>query len=35
MDASDIPRVGFAEALERLAGMTAFVEAAIEAAIGE
>jgi hypothetical protein len=35
MDASDIPRVGFAAALERLAGMPAFVEAAIEAASGE
>src|SRR5258708_30158306 len=35
MDASDIPRIGFAEALERLAAMPAFVEAAIEAASGE
>jgi hypothetical protein len=32
MDVSDIPRVGFNEAIERLATMPAFLEAALEAA---
>lgn len=35
MDVSDIPRVGFTEAIERLATMPAFVEAALDAASGE
>ena len=35
MDVSDLPRVGLTEAIERLAGMPAFVEAALEAASGE
>ncbi len=35
MDVSDIPRVGFNEAIERLAAMPAFVEAALEAASRE
>jgi hypothetical protein len=35
MDVSDIPRVGFNEAIERLAAMPAFLEAALEAASRE
>jgi len=35
MDVSDLPRVGLTEAIERLAAMPAFLEAALEAASGE
>ena len=35
MDVSDLPRVGRTEAIERLASMPAFVEAALDAASGE
>jgi DinB family protein len=34
MDVSDLPRVGLTEAIERLATMPAFVEAALDAASG-
>lgn len=34
MDASDLPRVSLTEAIERLASMPSFVEAALEAASG-
>lgn len=35
MDVSDLPRVGFTEAIERLAGMPSFLEAALDAASGD